>query len=61
MRHLISDFLDQSLFMKVIILWGWLCMLVMVTSLYATVSIIVKDYCDQREGGLCEVLAKEND
>ena len=40
MRQLIRDFLDQGLFMKAMILWGWLCVLVMVTSLYETLSIL---------------------
>ena len=34
MRQLIEDFLKQSWFMKAVLLWGWLCMVVMVTSLY---------------------------
>lgn len=33
MRHLIQDFLSQSWFMKAILLWGWLCLLVMAASL----------------------------
>ena len=40
MRQLISDFLGQSWIMKAIILWGWLCMLVMVTSLYDNLSML---------------------
>lgn len=40
MPHLIKDFLDQSWFMKAMIAWGWLCMLVMVTSLYDNLVII---------------------
>ena len=33
MWYLIEDFFDQSWFMKVIIGWGWLCILIMLTSL----------------------------
>ena len=40
MRQLINDFLSQSWFMKAIIAWGWLCVLVMVTSLYDNLTII---------------------
>ena len=32
MRTLIEDFVEQSLVMKAIILWGWLCVLVMIAS-----------------------------
>ena len=34
MRQLIDDFLSQGWFMKGMIAWGSLCMLVMVTSLF---------------------------
>ena len=40
MRHLINDFLGQGWFMKGMIAWGWLCMLVMVTSLFDNLSIM---------------------
>lgn len=40
MRQLIRDFLDRGWFMKAMLLWGWLCMLVMVASLYDNLSII---------------------
>lgn len=33
MWHLIEDFFDQSLVMKVFILWGWLAMVIMLASL----------------------------
>ncbi len=33
MWYLIQDFFDQSWFMKGIIGWGWLCILIMLTSL----------------------------
>ena len=40
MRQLIRDFLDQGWFMKAMILWGWLCVLVMLASLYDNLRII---------------------
>lgn len=40
MRQLMEDFLKQSWFMKGIIAWGWLCILVMATSLYDNLSIL---------------------
>ena len=40
MRQLIRDFLDQGWFMKAMILWGWLCVLVMLASLYDNLIII---------------------
>lgn len=33
MWYLIEDFFDQSWFMKAVIGWGWLCILIMLTSL----------------------------
>ncbi len=33
MWHLIEDFFDQNLVMKVFILWGWLSVLIMLASL----------------------------
>ena len=33
MWYLIEDFFDQSLVMKLFILWGWLSMVIMVASL----------------------------
>ena len=32
--------MDQSWIMKAILLWGWLCILVMATSLYDNLGII---------------------
>ncbi len=40
MRQLIEDFLGQSWFMKGMIVWGWLCILVMATSLYDNLGIL---------------------
>jgi len=40
MRQLLNDFLAQSWFMKAMIAWGWLCLLVMVSSLVDNLSII---------------------
>lgn len=32
MWHLLEDFLEQSLAMKILVLWGWLCIALMVSS-----------------------------
>ena len=34
MWHLIEDFFDQSWIMKAFIGWGWLCVWIMIFSLY---------------------------
>ena len=36
MWHLIEDFFDQPLIMKGVLGLGWLCVLIMLASLYAT-------------------------
>ena len=36
MWHLIEDFFEQSLVMKAFIGWGWLAMIIMITSLAAS-------------------------
>lgn len=41
MRHLLKDFMGQSWFMKGIIGWGWLCVLIMVASLVDNLRIIL--------------------
>ena len=40
MRHLFEDFKNQSWFMKAVVGWGWLCVLVMVASLIDNLRII---------------------
>ena len=40
MRHLFEDFKNQSWFMKAVIGCGWLCVLIMVTSLADNLRII---------------------
>ena len=37
MWHLIEDFFDQPIIMKAVLGLGWLCVLIMLTSLYATI------------------------
>ncbi len=34
--------MEQSWIMKAIILWGWLCVLVMVTSLYDNLTLLAR-------------------
>lgn len=34
MWYLIEDFFDQSLVMKLFIAWGWLAMIIMLSSLF---------------------------
>lgn len=36
MWYLLEDFFDQSLVMKALLGWGWLCVLIMVTSLVSS-------------------------
>ncbi len=33
MWYLIEDFFEQSLLMKAVLGWGWLCILIMLTSI----------------------------
>ncbi len=40
MRYLLEDFKDQGWFMKAVIGWGWLCMLIMLASLADNLRII---------------------
>ncbi|MCY4213216.1 MAG: hypothetical protein OXF68_06285 [Gammaproteobacteria bacterium] len=40
MWYLIEDFINQSWFMKAIIGWGWLCVLIMFASLFDNLRII---------------------
>ena len=40
MRYLFRDFKNQSWFMKAVIGWGWLCVLIMVASLIDNLRII---------------------
>ena len=42
MWYLLEDFLDQSWFMKAIIGWGWLCILIMVVSLGINIDQMMK-------------------
>jgi hypothetical protein len=37
MWHLIEDFFEQSWIIKLFTLWGWLCVVIMLTSVYSTV------------------------
>ena len=39
-RYLFRDFKSQSWFMKAVIGWGWLCVLIMVASLIDNLRII---------------------
>ncbi len=39
-RYLFRDFKNQSWFMKAVIGWGWLCVLIMVASLIDNLRII---------------------
>ena len=34
MWYLIEDFFEQSLVMKAVIGWGWLCVLIMLTAIF---------------------------
>jgi hypothetical protein len=42
MWYLLEDFLDQSWFMKAIIGWGWLCILIMIVSLGVNIDQMMK-------------------
>ena len=42
MWYLIEDFFDQSWFMKAVIGWGWLCILIMLTSLVEQIYQILQ-------------------
>ncbi len=42
MWYLLEDFLDQSWFMKAVIGWGWLCILIMIVSLGINIDQMMK-------------------
>ena len=61
MRQLLDDFLHQSWAMKLFVLWGWLAVVIMVSSFSTTVVQVMCDPPDlagqEREKGMvCRIL-----
>ncbi len=44
MRHLLDDFRSQPWVMKLFLLWGWLAVVIMISSFVTSVALLTETY-----------------